>query len=55
MPTPDEIEQLELPAGEPVMILHRRTYTADDVLIEVARGVHSASRFSWSYTFPIPD
>jgi GntR family transcriptional regulator len=30
MPTPDEIEQLDLPAGEPVMILQRRTYTADE-------------------------
>ncbi len=55
MPTPEEAEQLALPAGEPVLILNRRTYTADDVLIEVARGVHAASRFSWSYTFPIPD
>ncbi len=55
MPTPDEIEQLDLPAGEPVMILARRTYTADGTLIEVARGVHSASRFSWTYSFAIPD
>ncbi|NMH98037.1 GntR family transcriptional regulator [Pseudonocardia acidicola] len=55
MPTPDEVEQLKLPAGEPVMILHRRTYTADGTLVEFARGVHAASRFSWSYTFAIPD
>ena len=55
MPTPDEIEQLDLPAGEPVMVLQRRTYTADGTLVEVARGVHAASRFSWTYSFPIPD
>ncbi|MHA6785838.1 GntR family transcriptional regulator [Pseudonocardia saturnea] len=55
MPTPDEIAQLELPAGEPVMILQRRTYTVDGTLVEVARGVHAASRFSWSYSFTIPD
>jgi GntR family transcriptional regulator len=55
MPTPDEIEQLNLPAGEPVMILKRRTYTKDDVPIEFARGVHASSRFEWSYSFPIPD
>ncbi|MFC4945666.1 GntR family transcriptional regulator [Pseudonocardia sp. GCM10023141] len=55
MPTPDEIAQLDLPAGEPVMILQRRTYTADGTLVEVARGVHAASRFSWTYSFDIPD
>lgn len=55
MPTPDETEELELPAGEPVMILHRTTYTADDVPIEFARGVHRASRFSWSYSFTLPE
>ncbi|MFF0637722.1 GntR family transcriptional regulator [Nocardia sp. NPDC004151] len=55
MPTPDEVETLELPAGEPVMILKRRTYTADDVLIEFARGVHAASRFAWTYEFKLPD
>jgi GntR family transcriptional regulator len=55
MPTPDEVETLNLPAGEPVMILKRRTYTKDDVPIEFARGVHAASRFEWSYSFPMPD
>lgn len=55
MPTPDEIQTLALPAGEPVMILHRRTFTSDNRPIEFARGVHAASRFSWSYTFAIPD
>ncbi|MGW6445161.1 GntR family transcriptional regulator [Lentzea sp. NPDC055074] len=55
MPTPDEVETLELPAGEPVMILKRRTFTKDDVPIEFARGVHAASRFEWSYSFPMPD
>ncbi|MFE3057112.1 GntR family transcriptional regulator [Nocardia sp. NPDC059239] len=55
MPTPDEIDTLELPSGEPVMILKRRTYTAHDLLIEFARGVHAASRFAWTYDFKLPD
>lgn len=55
MPTPDELEELELPAGEPVMVLHRTTYTVDDVPIEFARGIHAASRFSWTYSFKLPD
>lgn len=55
MPTPEETELLELPSGEPVMILIRHTYTADNVLIEYARGVHAASRFSWTYDFKLPD
>jgi GntR family transcriptional regulator len=55
MPTPDETETLSLPAGEPVMVLQRRTFTKDDVPIEFARGIHAASRFAWSYSFPIPD
>ncbi|GAA4705907.1 GntR family transcriptional regulator [Pseudonocardia yuanmonensis] len=55
MPTQDEIETLELPAGEPVMILERQTFTADGRCVEFARGVHAASRFSWTYTFKIPD
>ncbi|MGW4351398.1 GntR family transcriptional regulator [Nocardia sp. NPDC004582] len=55
MPTPEESKTLELPAGEPVMILTRQTYTADDLLVEFARGVHAASRFSWIYDFALPE
>lgn len=55
MPTPAEREALHLPAGEPVMILHRTTYTADGRPVEFARGVHAASRFTWTYDFQIPD
>jgi GntR family transcriptional regulator len=55
MPTPDEIDELELPADEPVMALERTTRTADDTPIEFVRGVHAASRFAWSYTFEIPE
>jgi GntR family transcriptional regulator len=55
MPTPQEIEVLELPAGQPVMVLERRTYTVDDRIVEYARGIHAASRFSWTYSFVIPD
>lgn len=55
MPTPDEITALELPAGEPVMILERITRTKDGYPVEFAIGVHAASRFSWSYTYDMPD
>jgi GntR family transcriptional regulator len=55
MPTPEELTQLDLPAGEPVMVLHRTTHTASDVPVEFARGIHAASRFSWTYSFKIPD
>lgn len=55
MPTPDEIAELELPAGEPVVVLYRTTFTAHDVPVEFARGIHAASRFSWSYSFQLPD
>ncbi|GAA1665483.1 GntR family transcriptional regulator [Fodinicola feengrottensis] len=55
MPVPSEGEQLKLPAGEPVVVLERRTYTIDDQIIEFARGIHAASRFSWTYNFQLPD
>ncbi|MFC9995832.1 GntR family transcriptional regulator [Nocardia sp. NPDC127526] len=55
MPTPEEIDTLELPSGEPVMILKRRTYTSNGLLIEFARGVHAASRFAWTYDFKLPE
>ena len=55
MPTPDEATQLGMPAGEPVMQLHRTTYTAHDIPVEFARGIHRASRFSWTYSFDLPD
>lgn len=55
MPTPLEVQALELPAGEPVMILQRTARTRDGQVVEFARGVHAASRFSWSYTFTMPD
>ncbi|RKN43113.1 GntR family transcriptional regulator [Streptomyces hoynatensis] len=55
MPTPQERELLQLRPGEPVVELHRTTYTADGTVIEYAIGVHAASRFSWEYRFQIPD
>jgi GntR family transcriptional regulator len=55
MPTPDEIDRLELPGGEPVMVLRRETFTRDGRIVEFARGVHAASRFSWTYIFKILD
>ncbi|MFE9258577.1 GntR family transcriptional regulator [Streptomyces sp. NPDC006879] len=55
MPTPTEVETLQLPQGEPVVVLKRTTYTADDTVIEYAVGIHCASRFSWNYSFKLPD
>lgn len=50
-----DVVQLELARGEPVVLLERRTYTAAGRLIEVARGVHVASRFEWTYEFDVPE
>ncbi|MER7395475.1 GntR family transcriptional regulator [Streptomyces sp. NPDC000151] len=55
IPTPDEVKLLQLPAGEPVVELHRTTYTADGTVVEYAIGVHAASRFAWKYDFQVPD
>ncbi|GAA3849528.1 hypothetical protein GCM10022243_14330 [Saccharothrix violaceirubra] len=55
MPTPEEVDILDLPSGEPVMILTRHTFTKNDVPIEFARGFHAASRFEWTYSFQLPD
>ncbi|WP_446697309.1 UTRA domain-containing protein [Streptosporangium saharense] len=55
MPTPDESEMLALPAGEPVMILQRRTFTREGRLVEVAQGVHAASRGPTRSRFPTED
>lgn len=54
-PTPDEVKLLQLPPGEPVVELHRTTYTASDTVVEFAIGVHAASRFAWEYDFKVPD
>lgn len=53
--TPDEVKLLQLPPGEPVVELHRTTYTASDTVVEFAIGVHAASRFAWEYDFKVPD
>ncbi|MET7364491.1 GntR family transcriptional regulator [Streptomyces sp. NPDC005566] len=53
--TPDESKLLQLPPGEPVVELHRTTYTADGTVVEFAIGVHAASRFAWEYEFQVPD
>ncbi|WP_245692326.1 UTRA domain-containing protein [Streptomyces katrae] len=52
VPTSDEVK---LPAGEPVVELHRTTYTADGTVVEFAVGVHAASWFAWEYEFKVPD
>lgn len=55
MPTPDELDHLALPAGEPVVLLRRITYTQEGRPVEFARGVHASSRFTWTYDFDLPD
>lgn len=55
VPTAEESKLLQLPSGEPVVELHRTTYTADGTVVEYAIGVHAASRFKWSYDFDVPD
>jgi DNA-binding GntR family transcriptional regulator len=55
VPTAGEVKLLQLPPGEPVVELHRTTYTADGTVVEYAIGVHAASRFAWSYDFKVPD
>ncbi|MER6782629.1 MULTISPECIES: GntR family transcriptional regulator [unclassified Streptomyces] len=55
VPTGAEVKLLKLPAGEPVVELHRTTYTADGTVVEFAVGVHAASRFAWEYDFKVPD
>ncbi|MFI6021045.1 GntR family transcriptional regulator [Streptomyces sp. NPDC051287] len=53
--TADEVKLLQLPPGEPVVELHRTTYTASGTVVEFAIGVHAASRFAWEYDFKVPD
>ncbi|MFJ9422630.1 GntR family transcriptional regulator [Streptomyces sp. NPDC101249] len=53
--TSDESKLLQLPPGEPVVELHRTTYTAAGTVVEFAIGVHAASRFAWEYEFQVPD
>lgn len=55
MPTADELALMELPGGEPVMQLERIVRTKDGYPVEYAIGAYAASRFSWSYTFEMPD
>jgi hypothetical protein len=55
VPTADEVKQLQLPSGEPVVELHRTAYTAEGLVVEFAIGVHAASRFAWEYDFTVPD
>ncbi|MFJ6778752.1 GntR family transcriptional regulator [Streptomyces yangpuensis] len=55
VPTADEAKILKLPTGEPVVELHRTTYTEDGTVVEFAIGVHAASRFAWEYEFKVPD
>ncbi|MFC9610396.1 GntR family transcriptional regulator [Streptomyces sp. NPDC056938] len=55
VPSAHEVQLLQLPPGEPVVELHRTTYTADGTVVEFAVGIHSASRFAWEYDFKVPD
>ncbi|NUV78157.1 GntR family transcriptional regulator [Streptomyces fungicidicus] len=53
--TAEEAQLLQLPPGEPVVELHRTTWTANGTVVEFAIGVHAASRFAWEYEFDVPD
>ncbi len=53
--TAEEIKLLQLPAGEPVVEMHRTAFTADGTVVEFAVGIHAASRFAWRYDFQVPD
>ncbi|GAA2943780.1 hypothetical protein GCM10011428_73290 [Streptomyces violaceus] len=55
VPTTDEVQLPQLPAGEPVVELPRTTHTADGTVVEFAVGIHSGSRFAWEYGFKVPD
>lgn len=55
VPSPEEAAQLQLAPGEWVVELHRTAYTADGTVVEFAIGVHSATRFTWTYDFKVPD
>ncbi|MEV7565183.1 GntR family transcriptional regulator [Streptomyces tanashiensis] len=54
-PTAEEVKLLQLPPGEPVVELHRTTFTASGGVVEFAIGIHAASRFAWEYDFKVPD
>ncbi|MFB6598456.1 GntR family transcriptional regulator [Streptomyces diastaticus] len=53
--TVEDVQLLQLPPGEPVVELHRTTWTADGTVVEFAIGIHAASRFAWEYDFEVPD
>jgi len=55
MPTPEELDVMELPSGEPVMLLERIVRTREGHPVEYASGAYAASRFSWTYTFDMPE
>lgn len=53
--TPEEARLLLLSGAEPVVELHRTTFTLDGTAVEFAVGVRAASRFMWTYDFKVPD
>lgn len=50
MPSASLASNLEMPSGEPVLIIHRRTFTEDGVA-SIAKLYHPASRFELSGAF----
>ncbi len=52
-PRPFEAEQLQVPAGVPVLYVER-TYFADELPVETADIVVSSDRYTFSYAVPIP-
>jgi GntR family transcriptional regulator len=55
MPTPTRYESYSCPLASRSWSCFAVPSPRADVLVEFARGVHAASRFSWTYTFKIPD
>lgn len=55
MPSRTEREVLALQVGDPVVHLRRTTYAAGGRPVEHALGVYSATRFTWTYEFNLPD
>lgn len=54
LPTPEEMELLELPPMVPITELTRWAHH-DSYLVEYARGIYVGPRFKWKYTFAVPD
>ncbi|MGI5273114.1 UTRA domain-containing protein [Nonomuraea sp. CA-218870] len=55
MPTAEEVEEMNLPPGEPIVEVARWVRAADGQVIEFGKSIYAASRHEWSFAFEIPD